>query len=291
MNTIQNNMLENITAGAPRNILHAIKHASAKTGVNFAYMVKQAAAESSFNPVAKAKTSSASGLYQFIESTWLNMIEKHGSQYGIETEGKSREELLALRNDPKTASFMAAAFASENERFLDAHWGGKVGETELYFAHFMGAGGAAAFLKAKDDNPMQEAALLFPKAAKANRNVFYDSQTGRARTLDEVYSFFDKKFSGGAVESAPEPAKLKQGIESPAFVAANQPAYNALTYKTISRPSGTLGAIPFQRLVHSPVEIMLLAQLSLPGIDSGQEDNNAYNNMFERENSLYRSVR
>lgn len=273
MNAIQNNMLESITARAPRNVLQAIEQASTKTGVNFAYMVKQAAAESSFNPVAKARTSSASGLYQFIESTWMNMIEKHGSKYGINTEGKSRAEILALRNDPETASFMAAAFAGENERFLHTHWGGKIGETELYFAHFMGAGGAAAFLKARDENPMQEAALLFPKAAKANRNVFYDSQTGRSRTLDEVYSFFDKKFSGSPVKSSRESADIKQGIGEPMLTASNRPAHNALAYKTISRPSGSLGAIPFQRLVHSPVEIMLLAQLSLPGVDSGRDDN------------------
>ncbi len=178
-----------------QDIIHAISKASKSSGVGFSYLVNQAAAESNFKASAKAVTSSATGLYQFIDSTWLNMIERYGDDYGIETQGKSKKEILDMRNDPKTSSFMAAAFASENEKYLNTNWGGKVGATELYFAHFMGASGAASFLNARDENPMQNAADLFPRAARANRNVFYDSETGKARDLEEVYAFFDKKFN------------------------------------------------------------------------------------------------
>lgn len=200
-NTIQNNILEVFGQRAPHNVLSAIQKASAKTGVNFAYMVQQAAAESSFNPAAKAKTSSASGLYQFIESTWMSMVDKYGDKYGIDTQGKSKKDILALRNDAEISANMAAEFAGENERYLNDNWGGDVGPTELYFAHFMGAGGATAFLKAKDENALQPAADLFPQAARANRNVFFDKQ-GRAKSMDEVYAFFDKKF---AIKDAPLP--------------------------------------------------------------------------------------
>jgi len=176
-------------------VINAISQASKSSGVDFSYMLNQAAAESNFDPDAKAKTSSATGLYQFIDSTWLNMVERYGDTYGIETQGKSKEEILDMRNDPETSSFMAAAFASENEKSLNNHWGGKIGATELYFAHFMGASGAASFLNARDESPMQNAADLFPRAALANRNVFYNSDTGKSRTLEEVYAFFDNKFN------------------------------------------------------------------------------------------------
>ena len=194
LNALQNNNLGAKLDHAPQHVINAISDASQASGVDFSYLVQQAAAESNFDADAKAKTSSATGLYQFIDSTWLSMINRYGEDFGIDTKGMSRAEILNLRNDPKSASFMAAAFASENEKTLEAHWGGEIGSTELYFAHFMGAGGASEFLKALDENPIQNAADLFPREARANRNVFYDRQTGESRTLEEVYQFFDKKF-------------------------------------------------------------------------------------------------
>lgn len=195
-------------------VIHAISQASKNSGVDFSYLLNQAAAESNFDRDAKAKTSSATGLYQFIDSTWLNMVDRYGNAYGIKTQGKSKEEILDMRNNPETSSFMAAAFASENEKFLNNNWGGKVGATELYFAHFMGASGAASFLKAHDENPMQNAADLFPRAARANRNVFYEPQTGKARSLEEVHAFFDKKFNGA--DNAGSNKTLMAAADSPA---------------------------------------------------------------------------
>ena len=204
------NSLGKSMAHVPKNILNAINDASQSSGVDFSYLVNQANTESSFNPNAKAKTSSATGLYQFIDSTWLDMIEKYGAQYGIETEGKSKSEILNMRKDPEKASFMAAAFASENEKLLNANWGGDVGPTELYLAHFLGASGATSFLNARDENPLRSAADLNPRAARANRGVFYDRETGRARTMEEVYALFDKKFDNdvGAGMAKPQVAQI-----------------------------------------------------------------------------------
>lgn len=264
INNIQNNALAALSQRAPSGVMSAIKQASAKTGVNFAYLVQQASAESSFNPEAKAKTSSASGLYQFIERTWLSMVDKHGDKHGIDTDGKTRGELLKLRNDPRAASLMAAEFASENERFLQNHTKGEIGSTELYFAHFMGAGGASAFLNARDENPLQKAATLFPRAAKANRNVFYEPATGRAKTLDEVYAHFDKKFSVKdanpvQIAQAPTPASkpTRSGGHNALFEIYGQRYASSAVRQTAHNPMGF-----FQ--VTSPVEVMLLAQLDVP---------------------------
>jgi hypothetical protein len=295
--SIANNALASLSSRAPSDVMQAIKGASAKTGVNFSYMVQQAAAESNFDADAKAKTSSASGLYQFIESTWTSMVDKYGDKHGIDTEGKSRAEILNLRNDPVIASNMAAEFASENERFLENNWAKgekEIGSTELYFAHFMGAGGAASFLKSRDENPLQEAALLFPKAAAANRNVFYDRDTGRAKTMEEVYGFFDKKFS------------IDDAADSPIMVAQqepNVPEFNAmeeiqaaqahidninLSYLGMNNAKSTYmnsmvssrdsaesnrfgaaresGSVPsnYQSMINNPIELMMLTQLDIP---------------------------
>jgi hypothetical protein len=219
-------------------VIHAISRASKNSGVDFSYLLNQAAAESNFDPDAKAKTSSATGLYQFIDSTWLSMVDRYGDTYGIQTQGKSKEEILDMRSNPETASFMAAAFASENEKSLNNNWGGKVGATELYFAHFMGANGAASFLNARDENPIQNAADLFPRAALANRNVFYEPETGKARTLEEVYAFFDNKFNGAGSASAKEtliaeadiPVPPSTPMEKLASMASNENGTNNSLY-------------------------------------------------------------
>lgn len=204
-----NNALAALAQKAAPAVVSAIKTAAQKTGVNFAYLMEQAAAESSFRADAKAKGSSASGLYQFIERTWMNMVREHGDKYGlgefaekIDARGRVadkglRREILALRNDPEMAALMAGELAAENKRYLEQYAGkiGKVGATELYFAHFLGAGGAAGFLKAHKNNPMAIAADIAPDAARSNYNVFYNSKTGKPRTVAEVYEFFDKKFS------------------------------------------------------------------------------------------------
>lgn len=291
-NIIKNNALSALIDKAPQGVKQAIETASRKTGVDFAYLLQQANAESSFNPSARAKTSSASGLFQFIESTWMNMVEKHGHKYGIDAESSSREDILELRNDPKTASVMAAEFASENERFLRAHYDGDIGPTELYFAHFLGAGGAAGFLNARAENPMQKAADIMPRAAAANRNVFYEPATGRARTMEEVYAFFDKKFGGESTPAAkPKNNSNLYAARSPFgsmsnidYVNANTKAMESKAYQMLLRPAANqsakqLSSIPLQRLVNSPVDIMLMAQLDVPSerqYNDGDEKDKLY---------------
>lgn len=192
----------------PRDVYQAIKSAASKTGVNFTYLMEKAAVESSFNKNAKAATSSATGLYQFIESTWLKMVKDHGADYGLEkyadkisddgrvASRKDRREILALRKDPEISSIMAAKFDQENYEKLKTNVGGDIGSTELYMAHFLGAGGASSFLNAMKKSPNMVAADIFRDAARTNRGVFYDQRTGAPRSLAQVYAFFDNKFQG-----------------------------------------------------------------------------------------------
>ncbi|MGB0718866.1 MAG: transglycosylase SLT domain-containing protein [Bdellovibrionales bacterium] len=255
VNTIQNNALISMTRNAPAAVVGAIQQASAKTGVDFAYLVQQAKAESNFNPTAKARTSSAAGLFQFIESTWMQMMNKYGDQFGVDTSGQSRREVLNLRNDPAIASNMAAALASENRQYLDKTWGGDAGATELYFAHFLGAPKAAAFLNARDENGQAPAAVLFPKEAKANHNVFYESGTGRAKSLGEVYAFFDQKFdvkdlSPDTLYAENDNTQNTNGL------------YNLQHQSVLFQPrmQQAMRGMAAYNLVHSPLDLMLLSQ-------------------------------
>lgn len=188
------------------NVLAAVREASAATGADFSYMMAKAARESSFRADARASTSSATGLYQFIDQTWLHTVQRHGAKHGMATEARqieirdgravvddpdARRAILALRTDPRLNALMAGEFANDNREHLERTVGGRIGPTELYLAHFLGASGASDFLREMRANPDRPAAQVFPAAAEANRTVFYHSQNSRPKTLSQVYDWID----------------------------------------------------------------------------------------------------
>ena len=197
-----------MAAPAPRNarVHAAIAEASTRTSVDFDYLMAQARVESALDPSAKARTSSAAGLYQFTDQTWLNTLDRHGAQHGLgwaadaisSSRGRARitdpamaSAIMELRYNPEAASLMAGELAGDNAAYLEQTFGRAPDHTELYLAHFLGAAGAREFIAAHAADPGREAASLFPRAAGANRAIFYDN--GRARSLAEVRDLFSAK--------------------------------------------------------------------------------------------------
>lgn len=188
----------------------AIRRASASTGAGFDFMMKMAARESGFDPNAKARTSSAAGLFQFIEQTWLATVKKYGAEHGMGAQASAitvnakgrydvadpaaRQEILNLRFDADKAAAMAGELANENRATLESRLGRAASAADLYTAHFLGPGGAVKLLSAASN---ATAADLLPQAAEANRNVFYDG--ARAKTVGEVVASIAKSM-GGAVD-------------------------------------------------------------------------------------------
>jgi hypothetical protein len=201
-----------VTSVTTGRVQQAIAAASSRTGVDFDYLLGQAKLESGLRPNAKASGSSASGLYQFIESSWLSVVKKHGAEHGLGwaadaigpgnrvASGAARQAILALRNDPAAASLMAAEHASDNKATLEAALGREATGTDLYMAHFLGIGGAKKFLSRMAANPDAGGAALFPQAAAANRGVFY-TKAGQPRSLGQIYERFAGKL-GTASETA-----------------------------------------------------------------------------------------
>ena len=199
-------------------IQSAIAYASSRTGVDFSYLLGQAKLESGLNASARASTSSASGLYQFIDQSWLSVVRKHGAEHGLSwaaaaiqpgaggrlavSDAATKQAILALRNNPAVASIMAAASASDNGQALQGSLGRAATGTDLYMAHFLGLGGATKFLSTMQANPSASGASLFPAAAAANRNVFYAGD-GSPRSLADIYGrFADKLGTAGATAGA-----------------------------------------------------------------------------------------
>jgi hypothetical protein len=193
---------------APERIVTAIVKASAVTGADFEFLLKTAALESSFNQNTEAKTSSAVGLFQFIEHTWLLMIREVGPEVGlgdlaaaIEVTGKGEFDIadaeteatiLNLRYDPEVSAIMAGAFARRNAEFAARQLGRKASGGELYITHFLGATGGVELIRLVAKQPRALARKHFAGAARANRSIFYDGR--RPRTVAEVHDKLLSKY-------------------------------------------------------------------------------------------------
>lgn len=182
-------------------VMAAIRRASAVTGADFDYLVRTAQRESNFDPTAKASTSTATGLFQFTESTWLRMVDCYGARHGLEAQAKQvkvddngvvrvsqadREAILALRDDPDLSARMAGELARENAGILEKKIGRKPTSAELYSAHFMGPTDAARMIRAARRNEGGVASRMFPAAALANEHVF-ETRDGKALSVADLY--------------------------------------------------------------------------------------------------------
>ncbi|MEX0590428.1 MAG: lytic transglycosylase domain-containing protein [Xanthobacteraceae bacterium] len=211
-------MLLDALAGANDRVTTAIRSASRTTGTTFDYLLKTAMRESSLDPGAAAKTSSARGLYQFIESTWLSMVKEEGPKYGLGgyaaaiergADGQylirdpiARAHILKLREDPQISAVMAGALAGRNSEDLGRSLGRKPTSGELYLAHFLGAGGAKRLLTLKGTNPNASAAAAFPEAARANKSIFY-GDNGKPRSAADVLATLTERHDGVPVRPKP----------------------------------------------------------------------------------------
>ncbi len=180
----------------------AIRNAARTTGTNFSYLLATAKVESGLDPQQNSPTSSARGLFQFVDQTWMMMLKEAGAALGYGDYAQAiagspasgydvinpanREAVLALRDDPAASAALAGAFTRRNAQYLSAQLGREATEGELYIAHFLGAAGAGRLITLAATQPDTTAAPIFPAAASANRSVFYD-RAGNARSVLGVY--------------------------------------------------------------------------------------------------------
>lgn len=199
----------------------SIARAAQATGVDFNYLLAQAKLESSLDPTARAGTSSAAGLYQFTRGTWLQTLDRHGAEHGMDWAGSAidggqvsdpgmRAQIMALRYNADASALMAAELANDNKLQLTQTLGREPDASELYLAHFLGIGGAQEFLSALQANPGQSAAGILPKAAAANRSIFYDAG-GSPRSVAGVMNVLRGKVNGAMDGSMPPMDWATQG--------------------------------------------------------------------------------
>lgn len=255
-------------------LVSQIRVASQASGSDFGLLMAQAQQESSFRPDAKAPQGSAQGLFQFIGSTWLDMMRRFGAKYGegalaqqitVDATGKphvadpaTRQRILALRNDPMLSAALAGEYAKLNASVVERALGHKADPADLYMAHFLGPGGATAFLKALETHGSTPAAALLPEAAQNNRAIFYDDETGRARSVAEIYQSLSGRINAAAASFG---TALESGVQDADAATATVPATGTVTVPS----TDNLAALKLSTPVASILDTLTLAALRLVG--------------------------
>src|SRR6185312_14321309 len=211
--TVPNNPFPALSRAVDPTVLRSIRHASQSTSADFGLLMAQAERESGFRADAKSSTSSAAGLFQFVDSTWLDMVHRFGDKYGVGdlaqqisqtgsgkltvANASTKQKILDLRQDPAISACLAAEYAKQNQNEMEQALGRPLSRGDLYMAHFLGAGGATQFLKALDSKGDMPAAKLLPDAAAANPSIFYDG-SGHAKSVRDIYQSVASKIEKDA---------------------------------------------------------------------------------------------
>lgn len=226
--------------GAATATLNAIRARADAAGVDASFLQTLARVESSLQPDLRARTSTAAGLFQFIESTWLDLLHRHGARHGLDAAGlvaidaartgsakfqfaspAQRQQALDLRFDPSAAAALAAEYVRENAALLADTLNRPPRAVDLYLTHFLGPNDARRFLRELERSPGADASRLFPAPAAANHGVFFD-RDGVPRSIQAIYDRFAAQFP---VPIEPQPVVAEALRAADAAVAGASPQF------------------------------------------------------------------
>lgn len=198
-----------VRIGKRVDLMSTIIQAAAATDVDPVYLIAIADKESDLRPTLDSTKSSAQGLFQFLDGTWLELVREFGPRHKLKAEAAmirmvdgqavvsddaARQRILALRDDPYLSAVMAGEMAKRDRDLLARTAGRDPTVAEAYMAHFLGRGGASKFVQSLKTSPHQSAAALFPQAAQANPSIFYagigDDQ--KELTVAQVYDRIER---------------------------------------------------------------------------------------------------
>ncbi len=193
--------------GRDETIIYDIAKASVGTGYDLNKLLITINNESGFNRFAKAQGSSATGLSQFLDQTWLAYMKQHGAgaghaqqaaairfdadkkKYVVDGGDSKRQEILNLRYDTYTAAYMTARYNQNTERTT-----GSTDMAAVYKGYVFGQEGAARLAKA--DKRESAADIMGEKVVAANPGLFF-KRDGSARTIAEMDALFERKADRG----------------------------------------------------------------------------------------------
>lgn len=166
-------------------------------GADTALLLAIARRESSLDPRARNRASSARGLMQFTDAAWLDAVRAFGARHGLARYAtllsahrpaprRAMAAVLRLRDDPHLATAIAADQMARLRPRLEQRLARNATSVDLYLVHLLGPTGALRFLTELSRDPAQNVAnVVSIPALHANPGVF--ALGGQPRRLDEIY--------------------------------------------------------------------------------------------------------
>lgn len=261
----------------------AIRTGAAATGVSFDYLARTAYRESSYRTDLTMSTSSATGLYQFLDQTWLGLVKTEGPGVGLGAasaaisrdrngrydvaDPQMKQRILDLRRDPTVSAVMAGKFTQQNQSYMTGQLGRAPTSGELYAGHVLGPAGGAKLIQLAQTAPSAAAADYYPEAAASNRAIFYQPN-GQPKSIADVYGYLTRE-----VEVPPPAGTPTQGLAPGMVATAPRPSpagVNPLSTIIAAQTAGSAKEQPLAFATTNPAEARRsldssVAQLSIPG--------------------------
>jgi LAS superfamily LD-carboxypeptidase LdcB len=215
------------TPPGKQEILKIIEEGSKEVGVDPQTMKVFAAQESSLNPNAGARNTSAKGLFQFLSSTWQEQLRKFDKKYDELAAGSSPY-------DPKASTILAGEYLKQNFNQIK-NLVPKLGPVEAYMTHLLGGGGAKRFFSTPPETP---AAAVLPKAAGSNRSLFFagGSPLSISGVYENIKNMLAKKAASFGIPM-PDSTNVGQGSAPPDAVAGADDPSKGLSMTVEKKPS------------------------------------------------------
>lgn len=154
------------------------------------YMKRIGFLESRNDPNAQNPLSSASGQFQFTDSTWLSYMRREEPDL---TRGKSNAAIVGMKANPRLQDKMMRAFTADNAKALERA-GLPVANGTLGVMHRFGVSGGIKVLKAAQRDPGTPIASLLSQAG-LDQNP--DLKTAKLDTAGEVVSWYEQRLGLG----------------------------------------------------------------------------------------------
>ena len=144
------------------------------------YMARMEFVESSGRPTAKNKKSTATGLHQFTNTTWLEEVARQGKKYTLKD-----------RTDPEKSRDIASGVSQRYYELSKKTLGREPNNVEVYMLHKFGPTGGQRVLSADENTKVDK--ILSPRQISANKDVLLTN--GKPKTIGEVKELFNERFS------------------------------------------------------------------------------------------------